>query len=459
MLALFIFLAYLAVEGLLKLVSNYHPVVHVGADLVLLSVAGAWALAAVVERRRMPQLPWSWLILLHSCWVLLMLAHPLTASLFVGVAALKIHLAMVPLFFLVAAVVRSRDDALRLAAGVVAIACVPLVVSLAQYALGPASVLDLSARYWQNISYFHEWRPFGTSATPGGTAAQAFLSLPLAVALLFAREVPLAARRIAALALVLGIAALLVAGGRQLLLGSVVALMAMAALAAGRAHSRSLAALFTVLLLGAGTYLGVRAVLEPLAMRAVARDERSPDIWRDISVLDRWRTLADPEIYGSARIGAGERVVARLKRYPLGAGLGRTGSAGGVLRERMGSDPVQQEINREVGFSDSFFADMIAETGLPGTIMLTTLLVGLTLTAARLARAAHDPDMASLAGAVAGIFLAILITSWGSQPLLSNPITAYFWLYGGLVAAMTRFGTAPGGDAAAGAPGVRLVAA
>jgi hypothetical protein len=60
------------------------------------------------------------------------------------------------------------------------------------------------------------------------------------------------------------------------------------------------------------------------------------------------------------------------------------------------------------------------------------------LMAGRLARRATDPFAAVLGAAVAGIVFAILAMSWGSQPLLSNPITAYFWFLAGTVAAMRR---------------------
>ena len=42
------------------------------------------------------------------------------------------------------------------------------------------------------------------------------------------------------------------------------------------------------------------------------------------------------------------------------------------------------------------------------------------------------------AAALTGIYVSIVAMSWGSSPLLGNPITACFWFYSGMLAAMRR---------------------
>jgi O-antigen ligase len=111
-----------------------------------------------------------------------------------------------------------------------------------------------------------------------------------------------------------------------------------------------------------------------------------------------------------------------------------------------------------VGFSDNFFADMIVETGVPGVLMLTTLLVGMLAGAVRLARRAVDPAVMASSAAVAGLLFAIVAMSWGSQPLLGNPITAWFWFLGGLLAALRRMETEARVDEPLEAPAIQGVA-
>ena len=69
--------AYLSIEGLLKLLSNYNRIVHVGIDIIVLSVAAAWAVDAIVMRRaRLPRLPWAPLILAYAAWIVLEVFNP-----------------------------------------------------------------------------------------------------------------------------------------------------------------------------------------------------------------------------------------------------------------------------------------------------------------------------------------------------------------------------------------------
>jgi hypothetical protein len=128
----------------------------------------------------------------------------------------------------------------------------------------------------------------------------------------------------------------------------------------------------------------------------------------------------------------------RASKFPFGAGLGRTGSALGAFKEQVAVDVNSSAVQSEIGWADNFIADMIAEGGIPAVIMLLWILFGMTHQAFRLARRATDPVIVVTAAAMAGLYLSIIAMSWGSQPLLGNPITAFFWFFSGLVAAMRR---------------------
>ncbi len=451
--ALIIF-GYLAIEGFLKLVSNYHPVVHVGVDLIVLGLSASVVLGSVVARRaRLPQLPWTRLILLYAFWLVLQLMNPHSAGLVPSLASFKIHLTMVPLYFLGATLFREPRDVTRFLAGLVALALIPFGMALAQYALGPRSVLDLSPRFWQNISHFHEWRPFGTSATPGGSSVFAYLAVPLALVLLVAPADRRGVRTLALLCVAMAVGTFVVSGVRQVFLGCVLAVLVMAGLMLSRGRGRVIAALALVAALAFTTYTVVDSVLRPMATAALQRDPTLPDIWRERDVTQRMLTLADPMTYLEARSNPVGAILYRVRRYPFGAGLGRTGSAAGAFQREIAADPRSAAISRDVGWSDNFFADMIVETGIPGMLMLTLVLVGMLAGAWRLARRAHDPTTVAAAAAIAGFFFSILAMSWGSQPLLGNPITAYFWFLSGVLAALRRMeAEAPSEEAPAAVP-------
>ena len=160
-----------------------------------------------------------------------------------------------------------------------------------------------------------------------------------------------------------------------------------------------------------------------------------------------------------ARQGAPAAIWYRVRHYPFGAGLGRTGAGAGAFMTLINSDPKSAAIEREVGWSDNFWADEIVEAGIPGLLIWATMLVGLVVNAVTLARRARDPLVATAAAAIAGLFFTYAVISWGSQPLLSNPTLAYFWLLAGVLAALRRMDAEPGTVDAIPAPDAGALAA
>jgi len=431
--------AYLSVEGLLKLLSNYNRVVHVGIDVIVLSVAAAWIVQAVVRRdAHLPRLPWVPLILAYVAWIVLEVFNPYSPGLLPSLAAFKTHLTMIPLYFIGAALVRDRRGLLLMLGALSAIALVPYVTSVLQYVAGPQSVLDLSPRFWQNISFYHEWRPFGTSAVPGGSSVFAFLVTPLALLLLIAPGLVRRLRWLAALSIALAAATFIVSGVRQMILGCLLAILVMAALQLSRGRSRGIVAVIFVALVGAGAYLGIQTYLTPISTENVRKYAQAPDIWRQRNVVDRLLTMTNTGLYLEAREGGAAAIWFRVQHYPFGAGLGRTGAGAGALMSTITADPQSAQIENEVGWSDNFFADEIVEAGIPGLLIWVVILGGMIVGAVRLARRAQDPLVASSAAAIAGLFVTYFVISWGSQPLLANPSLAYFWFLAGVLASLRR---------------------
>jgi len=452
-------MAYLSVEGFLKLLSNYNPVVHVGLDIIVLALALVLVLQAVAQRRaHLDELPYTRLILAYGLWVVLQLFNPYSPGLVQSLAAFKVHLTMVPLYFVAATLFEEPDDVVKFLFGLTVIMLFPYAVALIQYTLGPSSVLDLSPRFWQNISYYHDWRPFGTSAVPGGTSVYAYLITPLTLVLLVVPGLRHAMKPIAALSVLLAAGTFVVSGVRQVFVGCVLAILLMAFLMMSRRRSRIAAVAGLAAVLGAGALVGVQTFLRPLATEAILRDPRAPQIWRERDVTQRLTTLAETRTYREARANPIRAIVYRATHYPIGAGLGRTGSAAGAFQEDLVRNAQSAKVQADVGFpTDNFFADAIVEVGVPGVIMLTWLMVGMLRRGWRLARAAQLPVVIATSAALAGFYFSILVMSWGSQPMFGNPITAYFWFLSGLLVAMERmemrFAAETDEDAVASAPG------
>jgi hypothetical protein len=439
LLTVVVIFAYLSVEGLLKLLSNYYPVVHVGMDHIVLAVAAAWAAQAIAVRQaHIPWLPWVRAIGLYALWIGLELFNPYSPGFVPSLAAFKAHLTMIPLYFIVAAVIRRKEDVVRLFVALAAVALVPYVSALVQYTLGPSSVLDLSPRYWQNISFYHEWRPFGTSAVPGGASIFALMVTPLAVVPLAVARLHSRMRWLMVLSVVLAAGTFIVSGVRQAFLGCVLALLVMAALTVSRGRGRGLLAVLLVFVLGFGAYVGIQTFLQPISIEQVRNDPRSPAIWRKQNVTDRMRSLTRAGTYLQARAGATGTIMRRVITYPFGAGLGRTGSGAGTFVAQLRATAQSAAIQQQVGWADNYFADELTDAGIPGLVIMCTIVGGFIVGAARLARRAEDPLIAGSAAGIAGLLVTLAVISWGSQPLLNNPTLAYFWLLAGILAALRR---------------------
>ena len=432
--ALVVLFIYLSVEGMLKLVSGYHPVVHVGMDIALYLVLGVWIAGALARREaRIPRVPFIFILFLHTAWVVALVLSPYTESLVVGLASWKVHITMIPLYFLGYLVADDHDAPRVFMRGITVFWCFAFLLTILQYTGGPGGLFDLGEVYMQRLEGYHEWRPFGTGALPGSEAVFAFLALPFALALVLRGDYRLRDPWIM-LTVVGSLIVFLISGGRQVFLGSLIAVLVMVALQIVRGRGRAAFVFLALLIAAVSSWIVVREYVQPVAQRAVARATDVPEIWRSQSPIDRFEELLDPSVYRSARQGGLRLIADRVMAFPFGAGLGRTGSAAGRFQDELTGSPLGRMIQERYGFADNYFAAMLVETGIPGTVLLTSILLGLLLLAIRLSRRAEDHADAAFGALVAGYFVALLVMSWGSQPLLANPTQAFFWVLGGMMA-------------------------
>lgn len=446
--AIVVFFGYLSVEGLLKLLTDYHPVVHIGADIVLWTLVGVWGAMAILRRdARLPQVPFFLPLVFYVAWVALLILSPYTASLYVGVASWKIHLSMIPLYVIGYLVAADPAAPRRFMRALTIVWCGAFAVTIAQYMSGPGGLFDLGAAYMARLAHFHEWRPFGTTALPGGEAVYAFLALPFALCLVLRGDYTFRDPWILA-TLVGSLVVFLISGVRQVFLGSLVVVFTMLGLQLIRGRGRAASAVLALAVLSVSSYVIVREYVLPQAERSLAEASGIPDIWRERNTVERFESLLEAETYARARRGGIGMIWDRVTAFPFGAGLGRTGSAAATLQDELTQDPLGQMIQDRYGFQDNFFAAMLVETGIPGTLLLTILLVGVGVLAARVARRAPRPDDSAYGALAAGVVVAFLIMSWGSQPLMANPTAAVFWFLGGMVGRRYHALTEQGADAA-----------
>lgn len=441
--AMVVFFTYLSIEGLLKLLANYHPIIHIGLDLLLAIIVAAWVGLAILRRDvHLPRVPLLFLVAAHVFWILLLTFSPYTASTYVAVASWKVHLTMIPLYFIGYTLAADPDAPRRFMRAMLIVWVVSFAFTGLQYVTGPSGIADLGDAYLRRSAYYHEWRPFGTTALPGGEAIFAFFAIPFALCLVFRGDYRLRNPWILA-ALAGGSMVFFVSGVRQVFLGCLIILFTMVLLQLIRGRGIAAAALAATLSVGGGVYVVVREYILPQAMAAIRRTSGAPELWRERDPVRRFGTLLELETYLTARGGGLHLIWDRASTFPFGAGLGRTGAAAGALREELTRDPLGKLIQDRYGFQDNFFAAMLVETGIPGTVMLTAVLLGIGLLSLRLARRAPAAADAAFGAMASGVMAALLVMSWGSQPLLANPTLAFFWFIGGLVAGRYRAAVAP----------------
>src|SRR3989338_9064768 len=153
-----LFFCYLSVEGLLKMVSNYHPVIHVGADILLLLIVLNWFFTTVVTGFRE--------------------------------ASFKMHITMIPLYFFAYFFINSKEQIVKYWNLFLVLCSMVCVIAVVEYMLVPKSISWMSSTYEEKLMRFQGilYRPFSTTTMAGGGAIFAHVAAPFAVSSLFLKN-------------------------------------------------------------------------------------------------------------------------------------------------------------------------------------------------------------------------------------------------------------------------------
>lgn len=407
-------------DGYVKLKTN-NPAASAIRDVLLYAIVAGALLRLGTGGARLRYPPWfAWVA--GFCLVVVAQAfHPANAALDQVLAGLRQQLEWVPLFFFGWAVLRDTKLLRGLALLLVVTAALNGAASYVQFNLTPEEFATWGPGYSERVlgtgkfagagRFFSDdagqgrTRPFGLGADFGFGGTLAMLAIPSGLALIMLMR-GLAMRALLAVLLGGAVVAVVTSQARGLLIGTIVAILAFAALAiTSRRAVRAVAGL---------------AIVAGLAVTAVAALGGG-----DNRAFDRYRTIAPDRLLST---GVQERGLSlRAARdyvgeYPFGAGLARTGPASVVT-------PNPERLN-----SESQMTYLIVETGLPGLLLLglfTALLMAVALTRIRRLR---TPEERLLLSALAAPIFA-LAALWALAPVTANtPMAPYFWLAAGVLA-------------------------
>jgi hypothetical protein len=427
---LFVFLCF---EGMAKLMTNYNPMVHVGADILILTLTARWFLVFLLRRQSLPALrpPLMPLFAAHFCWFAIQFANPYSLGLIPSLAATKLYVTMLFLYWFGFYLATSAAEVRKFMAVWVLICTIQAVTSLYQARVGPASVLSLSPLYAAALDKFgtFAFRPFGTTNQPGGPSVPIFLAMPIVVFFLVRSRTWLARAFLIAL-IPAAIAALAFCQVRSAILKTMIGVSGFLVLgfrhAAPQTRKRILA---LVPVAAAALFVALPAITGSWVSE---REENQAAINRSLS-------LFDIDTAKRARSGAAERITTFAAQVPLGAGLSRTGAAAGKFWDLIVADPYFPQ----GFFADNFWAAVIAEMGIPGAAILTALLFGVLIRGLRSLRRMRDPELTAQGAVIVASLGMIVAGLWGAEGVLYNPEASFFWFFSGVLMRLPTLEPAP----------------
>src|SRR3972149_7578403 len=411
-----LFFCYLSIEGLLKVVTNYHPAIHVGADILLLLICLNWFFTTVVigfREAKFRKAPITLPIIFFVIWVLIEIVNPYAISLYASVASFKVHITMIPLYFFAYFFTNSREQIVKywnLFLGICLMVCVFAVI---EYIILPKSISWMSPTYLEKLENFPGllYRPFSTTAVPGGASIFAHIAGLFVVSSLFLKN-SILKKVFIYFILFFAIVTLFVSQVRQLFLAFLF-VMIVSSFMMKRYLSKTV---FNMMVIGIIGVLGFQVALEYALKESV--------------ILKRFSTLLNVETYETARVGGFHRMIDVAIKYPFGAGVSRTGSAATKFWEEIKKG---RSVSPFVGAVDNYFAAMMVETGIPGTLLITFIFLYFIIKGYQIQMNMRDKELKVVAASITAFFMSLFIISFGSQPITANPYQSLFWFLGGIL--------------------------
>jgi hypothetical protein len=422
--AIFFYFFYLLIDGAIKVNSNYNPLLHVGQDilLILLAARSCW------ERdgggfAKFSRTPHFGLFLMLLSWILIQYINPFGLGILPSVAGTKIYISMLCLFFLVFHHIR-REDIPQLLRWLLFLATLESALACAEYLYGQQWMLALHPRYLEMIQEQFGgifYRPFGTTAVPGGPSMWIMLGAPIAGYFFEKKGSALTDRLLSLIFIVVSAPALVFCQVR------------VAILLAGATFVLTLLRPSRGLVL---RFLGGAAIAAVFAFYVSSRlDTNTTENFRWVSglsstqrevLLERTLSLGSKETYLNARGGSWKETMALADITWLGIGLSRVGAASEVWQKRIAADPY---FGPRWSFADNLYKAIFTELGIFG-LATWLLYVGVVLqTLFKNAFTAPSDVNRSIIWMAAVFGSLMLLSGFGNEGVLYNPVSGIFWTF------------------------------
>ena len=425
--ALYLYVAWCWMDGVIRGVFDLSPVSVIARDLIMGVITAGWAMQRLQTRASDPVRwpPGSVLVALFAADCLLQVFNPYSLGLLTSLAGLKLHLLTIPLLFLGYDTFRRPEQVRAMFLFLTLATLVVGLLSLLQYVEGrdwtwahyPGTKAVISqvvhvTQAGDTLSDSASFKPPGATGFGGNTGAFIGLLFPVAfvLPLLSQRPEQSILSRAAWLPLLPAlIVIMLINGVRSALMMALTGALLTTFLMGGSLRRRVLPALAVCVVLGAAAW----PVAENLTQGGAA-DRFSSTFANPVQALhqDR-RTFFDD-------------AVAISLRSPLGVGLGRVGPAAG----RFGS--AGDSLGFAV-FSEAYLGSMLYETGLLGGLLIVSIAVLFLVRGWLGLRRLRDPDDRLMAAALLALLGVVFVNFFLTPILIAPPGSVLFWLLGGVL--------------------------
>ena len=416
---------FASVAGILKYKTDFNPIIHVTVDIMMGLICAGWLIRHMFNPGPLAKTPMGKLIGVFVFLCVIQIFNPLGYSYFASVAALKMHIFTIPLFFFGYHCFRSSEQFKRYALWFGAIGLTMSYFSIDQYQKGPEQMKQEMPEYaymidfntWQDAEGVSYFRPMSTTSNPGGAAGWMQCFIPIILAVFMFKNVGRRTKLVLGAILVILVGTLLISLIRQMTMVTIGCLMVIlvAQFCSGRISR------------GVGSLSG--ALLMLIAGWQIATFISGDDVIQGNS-LDLFTNPVESYMENRGVHMTYLDVTARY--YPLGAGLGRTGPAAAKFREEMYA---YKELHGGplAMTSENYFLVMIAETGIPGTIVITLIAVIFLVRGLKIYLSTRDDDLKWVAIACWAVLSSIFFVFFGGPALVTPPLNLFFWFLGGIL--------------------------
>ncbi len=421
-----LFVIYLGVEGFAKLMTNYNPIIHVGSDILIISLWIRILLTVLIQRKSLPirYPPLTSLFLIHAIWFVITITNPSALSLLASLAGAKLYLTIVSLYFFGYYLTTDVKKIKSFMIPWIVIAALQIGPSLYQSYIGPSSVTSLSPNYVHALEKYkgYAFRPFGLTSQPGFPGIYIYISFLFLLHFIFYSRSLLISLGMIFL-LPGAIVTLFVCQVRSALLKTILGSIAFLLPTIKKIAKSSLKTKALTISMVAAATMSI-LIASPILINKVSEGNKD-----NLRAVNRTLTLFDYNNVSKARSGAMNRFITYAEMVPFGAGLSRIGAAAGKFQELL-------QMDRLFGvdfFSDNLWIELLIDLGIPGLIIINLIIFMILKIGITGFFTIKDPELKALQWTVLCSLCTILIGAYGAEPILYNPEGPFFWFFSGML--------------------------